>query len=594
MLPYIIRSIGVLLLGTCYVYGAPDRCNDILWTHGAFNVVVKTSSRSADQQVYEWLKTATWQEFKEKQDAGLRVSLPIKGLPIPVNADGTYSKEQFQQFISARDEGRLRFFKENEFSQTIERSSSKTIAQAWLSCMERNLNAFGLQCWSDEDERENGIVTLHARYNPDEPNPRLPRVRRSGLFIDNGKVIDKSNNLADGNPIPISGTLVNIRRSGRNAVIIRLSTTRGPCPQDPSVDALPMNKPDLPPALHVKIFSKVSDPPGEGHPHVTVTVDKAYKVIGGGALANWRSNGSMLIASRPEGTNAWYVQSKDHAWDGKGGGETTRITGWAIGLYDPNDQWDVSIKQNQANVPTTVLGNATATLDTGYVLTGGGAWAWAPGPGILLTATYPSSENSWTASAKDHGAADNGTVTAYVIGIKPRNGPRPRGKIFGPPQSAKAPHPSNSQTVDKEWFLTGGGARTDCFLGNLLTGSYPIDTTTWRGEAKDHAVPCPSEIWVYAIGLQPGLGSTLELDTTDFENPQYFGRMQLAALAIAPRTVVGTDKRSVAYVSRRNDTLRKIALRFYGNFDWRRIYDANVNIIKDPSRLEAGTRLIIP
>ncbi len=85
------------------------------------------------------------------------------------------------------------------------------------------------------------------------------------------------------------------------------------------------------------MFPQESSP--ANHPHVTVTMKKGYKVIGGGALANWRTKGSLLIASRPEGTTGWFVESKDHSFNpDKGGAESTTITGWAVGLFDPQDQ----------------------------------------------------------------------------------------------------------------------------------------------------------------------------------------------------------------------------------------------------------------
>jgi LysM domain len=594
MIGNIARLLVFLAFTVGTTYAAADHCNDIL-KGGVFETIVKQSSLSADQQTYEWLKTVDWQQFEEKQQAGLKLTLPVDGSPIPVGADGTYSREQFQQFLHARDEGKLRFFKEDEFSQTIEHTASKVIADKWLKCMEINAKAVGLQCWSDDDERENGIIEFNVRYISDEQDPSkviLPVVLPGGLFIDKGSLADSGNFLADNATITLGLKSVNVRRNGRDAVAISLRTTKGKC--DGSVDALPSDMPNLPPALRIKTFSQVST--AEEHPHVTVTMPSGFKVIGGGALANWRTNGSLLIASRPEGTTAWFAQSKDHSWPpDKGGAEWTTITGWAIGLYDPKDEWDVSIKTGQGPVHTAVLGTASASLDSGYVLTGGGAWATSNGPGILLTASYPD-EKTWRAAAKDHGVPDDGTLTAYVIGIKPKTGPLPTGKVFGPKASESAPHPSDSQSIDQGWLLTGGGARTDCnVVGNLLTASYPIDSTTWRGEAKDHGVSCPSPIWVYAVGLKPVPGSTIDFDIPQFEQPSFLGSMALTGVSIAPRVTSVTTSRHIAlYVTRRHDTMRKIAMRYYGNFNWRRIYDANATIIKDPMHLKAGLVITIP
>ncbi len=48
------------------------------------------------------------------------------------------------------------------------------------------------------------------------------------------------------------------------------------------------------------------------HPNTTCTLDFGYKIIGGGAKANWNSNGSLLTSSFPSGEQAWYGAAKDH------------------------------------------------------------------------------------------------------------------------------------------------------------------------------------------------------------------------------------------------------------------------------------------
>jgi LysM repeat protein len=44
-----------------------------------------------------------------------------------------------------------------------------------------------------------------------------------------------------------------------------------------------------------------------------------------------------------------------------------------------------------------------------------------------------------------------------------------------------------------------------------------------------------------------------------------------------------------------NDTLQKISQKFYGTYGkWRRIYDANADVLRDPNRLRVGQVLKIP
>ena len=49
------------------------------------------------------------------------------------------------------------------------------------------------------------------------------------------------------------------------------------------------------------------------------------------------------------------------------------------------------------------------------------------------------------------------------------------------------------------------------------------------------------------------------------------------------------------YTVKKGDTISEIARKFYGNKDgWRRIYDANKNIIKHPDKLAVGVVITIP
>ena len=51
--------------------------------------------------------------------------------------------------------------------------------------------------------------------------------------------------------------------------------------------------------------------------------------------------------------------------------------------------------------------------------------------------------------------------------------------------------------------MVGGGARVNYTgEGNLLTASYPLDSTTWKASAKDHIRNDPATIDVCALGIK--------------------------------------------------------------------------------------------
>ncbi|HBO97163.1 MAG TPA: hypothetical protein DE315_06255 [Candidatus Omnitrophica bacterium] len=53
--------------------------------------------------------------------------------------------------------------------------------------------------------------------------------------------------------------------------------------------------------------------------------------------------------------------------------------------------------------------------------------------------------------------------------------------------------------------------------------------------------------------------------------------------------------RSIQYTVEKDDTLQKIAKKFYDSYSkWTRIYEANKSVIPDPDRIKPGTVLQIP
>lgn len=583
---------GLLLSLTIVVpiHAENQSCNDILQKNGAFNSIIQVSSHSADEQVYEWLKTATWNEFKQKQDAGLRITLPIEG--IPVSADGKYTQEQYQKFVEKRQQGKLRFFTENEFYQTIQNTASPVIAKAWSNCMHDTMKRDrGLTCSiENNDEQENGTVVYKARYFTDDLKSGQPIVAKGGFTVVGASVIGV-NPLADGSPVPVGGALVTLRRDGKKGITITLNTSnKGAC------DSVQISGITAPQPLPIKIERFPAISTSASHPQVVATLPAGYKLIGGGALANWSGHGSLLIASYPMG-NSWFAQSKDHII-----GDPTTITAWAIGLYDPQDQWDVKVVQSlPVQYNPSDRSSATATLPPGYALTGGGAVSAPENPGILLTGSYPLNQSTWQANAQDHTVYARGTLTAYVIGIKPRIGLTPLTKIWSATSGVLA-HPSFNTSVDPGWVLTSGGAYTQCpSRGNLLTASYPFGPSTWRAEAKDHDQSCESTITVSAIGLEAGPGSYFgSANDVSFSTPNYSAiadprmRAVVAGVPSPQRAITLTKPKDYYYVTQRDDTLRALALRFYQNQNWRRILEANRTVVKDPNSISAGTLLVIP
>jgi hypothetical protein len=231
------------------------------------------------------------------------------------------------------------------------------------------------------------------------------------------------------------------------------------------------------------------------HPSVDVAVPNGFKIVGGGALDHWSGMGNLLTASYPKNLQTWSAAGKDHEQ-----ASPASITAYALAFADPNNEWDVIIKQETSNPAQHP--QAIATLPDGYVLTGGGAFVDYQGYGNLLTATFPTSDSAWEARSKDHDVPDPASITAYAIGLRHRSGAVRLMHQIKSATSAPAQHPTTSVCLDPGFILSGGGALDNWTGdGNLLTGSFP-QQGCWFASGKDHVHPSPASITAYAIGIR--------------------------------------------------------------------------------------------
>lgn len=259
-------------------------------------------------------------------------------------------------------------------------------------------------------------------------------------------------------------------------------------------EVIPMPTNPIPPDIKVKIFSHTSG--SAQHPRVKVDVPNDYKIIGGGAMVNWSGHGNLLTSMYPESLNTWVASSKDHTV-----ASPATITGYAIAIHDPEDEWEVKVFSSTSS--SSAHPRASVNVPDTFVMTGGGARVHWSGYGNLLTASFPSNKFSWEVRSKDHGVLSHAPVTAYAIGLRPRNkAALPESHVFATTGGVTA-HPSSQVAIDNGYILTGGGALNNWGgYGSLLTSSYPEVTSTWKASGKNHNVSDPAAITTYAIGLK--------------------------------------------------------------------------------------------
>jgi nucleoid-associated protein YgaU len=74
-----------------------------------------------------------------------------------------------------------------------------------------------------------------------------------------------------------------------------------------------------------------------------------------------------------------------------------------------------------------------------------------------------------------------------------------------------------------------------------------------------------------------------------------FSNVKAGSSTEAPKTQVSAEPSFAEYRVVKGDSLSKIAMRVYGDPQaWRRIYDANKDIIDDPNLIQPGQVLKVP
>lgn len=266
--------------------------------------------------------------------------------------------------------------------------------------------------------------------------------------------------------------------------------------------------------LHVEIISFTSAAP-DPHPTAYVRVPNGYKLVSGGARVNCQGAGNFLTASFPDGNNVWRARAKHHEAE-----DPATITVYAVALYDPDDIWEVKVVSSRPSKSGNLIEqdaavDSGATGESGYVLVGGGAKVdyGSDQAGNLLYTSQPY-EGKWLGQAKDQETASSASITAYAVGLKL--------KVTGIKVEAKTKYSRSSSATkvteeaspESGYVMIGGGAslswdnmtdnpNNERNRGLELTGSYPKDSDTWKGEGKDQwRHRTQGFIDVYAIGLK--------------------------------------------------------------------------------------------
>jgi hypothetical protein len=260
--------------------------------------------------------------------------------------------------------------------------------------------------------------------------------------------------------------------------------------------------------IHLRLFWNDS-PASTNWPHIEVTVDQDYVVVGGGAATYDWIYPCFLTESRPDPLlTKWIASSKDHL-----NADPHKLTVYAIGMkidgvsteYLRSKIHLYSASSIQANHP-----KASIRIPSNCILLGGGAYDdWRGQYGNMLTASYPSEIDNytWLAEGKDHRRPDPSIITAYAIGIENISFPgvgylqvnRVKASAYAQSgvKSLGISAPSNSIQI------CCGGICSYANYGRMLTKLYPNSLTQATMESSDtYSYGDSGHNYIYLINIQ--------------------------------------------------------------------------------------------
>lgn len=226
--------------------------------------------------------------------------------------------------------------------------------------------------------------------------------------------------------------------------------------------------------------------------------------IGGGGTATDKGEGALLTASYPnDDLSGWIVSSKDHIKSCVHD-LVTYVIGMKIAGMD-REQLKDAVYISIADSGIAQHPEAETSINSDYVLLGGGFRVDWKGEGNLATASFPYTQSSWKARSKDHIKRDPSNIRVFAIGLKKD---LPVGQVvntIGKANSSRYQHPAAVADIEPGFVLTGGGAEVHWNgEGNLLWKLEPSTSTTqsFSVASKDHIKYDPSTITAFALGIK--------------------------------------------------------------------------------------------
>lgn len=245
------------------------------------------------------------------------------------------------------------------------------------------------------------------------------------------------------------------------------------------------------------------------HSYVDLQLPPGFKVISGGATIESTCLDYHLYRSQPSYTTLpsghivtrWYAYASGYIGSGYSSACTGKLTVYAVGLFDPNDEW--SVHRAFASTSSSPLTIST-TLSSFYMKTGGAYYTYQH---IGIIESAPEASNGWKVRGVNLASSSSNYIQAYAIGVRYRGHEGPMTSVAEEcsvksiSSSSGIQFPSATFTSDATDVVIGGGGSVAQTSGSksFLTEIYPGSATTFKASASGKTATDLATVTAYGI-----------------------------------------------------------------------------------------------
>jgi hypothetical protein len=196
-------------------------CDGLLMLSKNLSFIIVHKKDSLSDNLAEWFIKSTYEEYLEKVNANIDVTIPVEG--IPIEDGGAYTKEQFKKAQELIQQGKYKKLTKQEELEYVQKNIGVIeLADKYEKCIEKsslNSHSAGLHLSTEINAQD---IVLTVWWIPDTTSEMSPRLES---YIIEGATYTQG--FPDKLKIKPTGYSILLHREENSTVTIVINTTKG-------------------------------------------------------------------------------------------------------------------------------------------------------------------------------------------------------------------------------------------------------------------------------------------------------------------------------------------------------------------------------